>query len=400
MKLAILLILLLGSAFTNADENAANKLYLDSKKKAQESISTIVGLQNGGAEINSIQNIIQNPNGDANNKATQLGELPQTGESSREKEPEEGKSFCSKDNCNMNNVFSAKAVNKREAKLEEFGFRKNKDNQPEDSKGYLDKANKQIKEVFATKNPNSINGEYKDCTPIEKVFTHKEYHECDQYYDVQYDNCPIAQIVEIDPKYTYLCNKKREEVTKTCHEEAVSISCKKDAECDNGGIIAASVKSDMKWEYNYPNLTIGTIADNYWSGWCSTFDRVTEFEIRNKDKITEFLLTDVGFDDYLWITLNGSTIYVGPDGGSKIEVVNGRVDNGNGRHGCERQTNWHFGGLNVDLRPYLREGINTLFMRVVVAGSGEGWMKIRARQHCCRDWDIKWEQKCEYEGQS
>lgn len=41
----------------------------------------------------------------------------------------------------------------------------------------------------------------------------------------------------------------------------------------------------MKFEYSYPYLTIGTIADNYWGGRCDAYDQVTKFQVRNKGEI-------------------------------------------------------------------------------------------------------------------
>ncbi len=189
------------------------------------------------------------------------------------------------------------------------------------------------------------------------------------------------------------------EKTFDCDRE-LQLTCRQSDDCDNGGVLASSVTSDMKWEYSYPYLTVGTIADNYWGGWCQTYDRVTKFQVRNKEKVTEFKIMQVGFDDYLWIKVNGHTVYVGPDGGSHVEVTGSGfglgVSNGHGKNSCERNTNWNF-GLDIDLKPYLLEGENEIFMRVIVAGAGEGWMKIIAKQHCCKEWIETWDNKCEKE---
>ena len=90
--------------------------------------------------------------------------------------------------------------------------------------------------------------------------------------------------------------------------------------CDNKGIVSGTIQTDMKWEYKFPNLTIGTIADNYWGGHCQVYDRPTKFQVSNLDKITEFRIKQVGFDDFLWIKINGITVYVGPHGGDRIEL--------------------------------------------------------------------------------
>lgn len=181
----------------------------------------------------------------------------------------------------------------------------------------------------------------------------------------------------------------------TCERKLI-LKCKGESECDRAGIIKTSVQSDMKFEYSGSTLTIGTIADNYWCGHCQTYDRKTTFEVKNKNKITEFQLTDVGFDDYLWIKINGTTVYVGPDGGDRIEVFRHGVFNGSGRSGCERNTSW-YRTPNIDLKSYLREGTNEIWTRVIVSGCGEGWMKFRIKQFCCDIWDETWDDTCEKE---
>ena len=183
--------------------------------------------------------------------------------------------------------------------------------------------------------------------------------------------------------------------------QSLKLTCKQAGECDSGGIVKASVSSDMKFEYSYPYLTIGTIADNYWGGRCDAYDRVTKFQVRNKEEIKEFKIVQVGFDDYLWIKVNGHTVYVGPDGGDRLEIVQKGgffnfkvVETGNGRHSCERNTNWNF-NVDINLLPYLKEGENEIWIRVIVAGAGEGWMKIIAKQHCCMSWQEQWSEQCQ-----
>lgn len=191
-------------------------------------------------------------------------------------------------------------------------------------------------------------------------------------------------------------------IIRTC-QRILTPRCKQNHECNNGGIVPGSVVADMKYEYNYPILTIGTIADNYWGGYCQTYDRATTFSVKNVKAISEFRLIEVGFDDYILLILNGHTIYVGPHGGSTVEVrqtqqVNkmpySYVFNGVSQSSCELSTNW-VKHENIDLRNFLKEGENTLFMRVIVSGLGEGWIKIAARQHCCSDWEHVWTENCQ-----
>lgn len=203
-----------------------------------------------------------------------------------------------------------------------------------------------------------------------------------------------------------LCEKPDETIT--C-ENVLEVTCDVNGggDCDSGGIVKGSVEGDMDLSYNYPILTIGTIRDNYWGGRCQIYDRNTKFKIENLKEITEFKLSRVGFDDYLWIKVNGHTVYVGPDGGDRIELTTQKhpwfgdhtvVSNGIGTHSCERNTDWKTGvnlnNINIDLKPYIKEGENNIWMRVIVSGYGEGWMQITAKQFCCNKFRDTWTKKC------
>jgi hypothetical protein len=306
---------------------------------------------------------------------------------------------CNKNHCDVGDVFSSIAIIQRKEELEKQGFTKDDNNIPVNNLGFLDKAIKYSKNSeFDFLNSKNI-----QCPSITENLVTTTEHTCDQYYDLKNSNCFPKQVVEIDPEYKYLCQKTRDEKIKTCNDEITSIQCKETQECDMGGIEKGTLASDMKFEFKNGVLTIGTIADNYWSGYCTIYDRATTFKITNKDKIKEFLLFKVGFDDYLQIILNDHLIYIGPDGGNKLEVktighgFRSRqvVDNGSGPHACERNESWER-NPNIDLKPYLKEGENIIKIRVIVAGKGEGWLQIRAKQNCCVNWDIKRETICNF----
>jgi hypothetical protein len=296
---------------------------------------------------------------------------------------------CNKNDCNVGHTFSSLSTVERQEEIETLGFT--------EDQSFLDKA------IAQTKNNefDFLNGKDIQCPSRTEDLVSKTIETCDQYYDLKTSNCFPKQVVEIDPEYKYSCIKTRDEKIKTCHGEITSIKCKESQECDMGGIEKGTLASDMKFEFNNGVLTIGTIADNYWPGNCGVYDRVTTFIIKNKDKIKEFALQRVGFDDYMSIYLNDHLIFVGPDGGNKLEVktINHRfwsyqaVDNGFGHRACERGISWDQ-WPNIDLKPYLKEGENVIKTRVIVGGVGEGWMQIRAKQNCCVNWDIKRETKC------
>lgn len=226
--------------------------------------------------------------------------------------------------------------------------------------------------------------------------------------------------------------------------------------CDQGGIVPNTWEGDMATSFSPDGsgnfiLQFGTIADDYWRGWGTVFDRNLKFEIKDVDLITRFALTKAAFDDWLMVKVNDHLVYVGPRGGDRLEIHApspvletsasracqslgsswscqdrqrpGARDGGTlnvARYasctaapegwrctpvdsrtgmvrycetcfsGPELSTSWNF-DLNVDLKPYLRNGVNTIFMRTIVARGGEGAIQITTRQLCpptCRDtWD-------------
>jgi hypothetical protein len=151
-----------------------------------------------------------------------------------------------------------------------------------------------------------------------------------------------------------------------------------------------NIASDMKFQIqdlgNSTQFTIGTISNNYWTGHCQAYERTTSFKATNIYKMQEFKLTKVGFDDYMQITFNGHVVFVGPDGGDRLELkkigFQTVIYNGVSNYPCERGIDWK-NEVNIDLKPYLIEGTNAIDMRVIVSGMGGGWMQITASEINC-----------------
>ncbi len=203
-------------------------------------------------------------------------------------------------------------------------------------------------------------------------------------------------------------------------------------------------------------MEFGTFGDDYWRGWGAIYDRTLTFNIANKDSITQFTLQNASFDDWLWVKINNNTVYVGPYGGDRLEIYSpppvfessstrvckevyddwgtswicydNRWDelgysNQTSYQSCtavaggwnctpsdyrtgmvqycatcfrgpELKTSWNI-GLNVDLRPYLTNGSNTIWMRTIVAGAGEGAIRILARMACPRNCYDNWDNQCQ-----
>lgn len=64
---------------------------------------------------------------------------------------------------------------------------------------------------------------------------------------------------------------------------------------------------------------IGTIADNYWGGSYYPYDRNVYFNVDDPSGLQEAAIVELGFDDWLLLSVNGTTIYVGAHGGNTLE---------------------------------------------------------------------------------
>jgi len=221
--------------------------------------------------------------------------------------------------------------------------------------------------------------------------------------EAEYSGCQSTTVSTPAEYSEQVCTEWRETELHNC-TETLQLSCERPVECDAGGIQLNTVQSDMSRDYTYPILTLGTVSNNIWGGYCAIYDRSTTFTIEDIDKVAEFTLIQTGFDDWIRITVNGTVVRVGPYGGDRLEVVDRELFSGytyqvvqynaTQTGNCELSTSWNQ-SLNIDIKPYLHTGSNTIDMRVIVAGGGEGWMKFRATQYCDCQWRENWVSTCD-----
>ncbi|GLW61712.1 hypothetical protein Hthe01_20610 [Hydrogenophilus thermoluteolus] len=143
-------------------------------------------------------------------------------------------------------------------------------------------------------------------------------------------------------------------------------------------------------------LRFGTVGNNYWRGGSSgaVFDRNLYIQVKNVNLISKFTLTRAEFDDWILVQVNGHTVYVGPYGGDRLLLSGGRVqycDTCFG--GVDLSVSW-VKNLNIDLRPYLIDGTNTIFMRTIVGGKGEGNIVMTVRQYCPLNCSVTYRNDC------
>jgi len=192
----------------------------------------------------------------------------------------------------------------------------------------------------------------------------------------------------------------------TCNR-VLTVACAESADgCDQGGIVAGSWAGDMATTWtsdgagNYI-LQFGTIEDNYWSGDGAVFDRTLTFDVKDLSLITVFSLTRAAFDDWIMVKVNDQLAYVGPYGGDRLNVytpADPKDVNAGKIQYCETcfgepelSVSWN-NSLNIDLIHLLKEGSNSVFVRTIVAGNGEGAVQFTTRQKCPRVCTDSWDE--------
>ena len=210
-----------------------------------------------------------------------------------------------------------------------------------------------------------------------------------------------------------VCQEMRPAYERTCGE-TLTVNCyQPPGYCNEGGIQANTIQGDINF-FVTPmgdsslRLDVGTTGDNYWgTGW---YDRSITFWVEDKSRVALFTLDSVAFDDWVWIKLNGQTVYIGPYGGQYLEYGTScsLVDpEGSSQMSCtpvswmveyapgmqakaELSTSWNI-GLGISAKDKLITGTNTMWVRTVVAGNGEFFSKWTVATYCkvqCKDsWD-------------
>ena len=144
-------------------------------------------------------------------------------------------------------------------------------------------------------------------------------------------------------------------------------------------VVDKESKERVRWldkEYDKIRIWFGKKSgSNYWKGSCSIYDRSAVLNISNISKVHSFALKYLQFDDWMQVKLNGAHIVVSPYSGNTLKVTNGKVQystNPTKTASCELGTVWKK-SFDIDVKPYLIDGVNRLDTRVIVSGSGKGY---------------------------
>lgn len=226
--------------------------------------------------------------------------------------------------------------------------------------------------------------------------------DCSVYQGAELYLCETTLKVEVDPSFNYSClETKYQNNTYACNKQ-LTVTCEQAMTCANQGILPGTTQGDMQVKFYSVGgggyyLEFGTIGDDYWSGNTTSgtvYDKTLTFNVSGKDRLTDFRLIRAEYDDWLMVQINGATVYLGPKAGMQ-KLEQGKVDGtsltvvticaphvfNQCAFFAELSTSWKI-DLSIDLRPYLREGANTIFTRTIVGGRGESFIRLAVTQAC------------------
>jgi hypothetical protein len=128
-----------------------------------------------------------------------------------------------------------------------------------------------------------------------------------------------------------------------------------------------------------------------------------DFTIDDVNAVHSFVLEEIWFDDFILVKINDTTVYSGPYERDILKLFEGTWGDFKDRRknnmagyllSKEKKITWWRRLPHVNLAPYLRNGANTLSIRV-----GQGWgldARIKYNLKACapNDWVENWEETC------
>ena len=249
--------------------------------------------------------------------------------------------------------------------------------------------------------------------PTEKITVPaiKSVKHCSEYTGAELFLCEAALKVKVDPNWNYSCLETKYQNNQYQCSKKLKVICEQAPDCTTAGVEAGSLQGDMQVSFTKDSgeshkLVFGSIGNNYFSE--GQYDRELLVKIKNLKKLSDFTLRRVEYDDWLVVKVNDTIVYSSYEnkmlytefysGHGIFRSFNSVYEEGGKRVGIrERNESWKK-ELNLDIRPYLKEGNNTIWTRTIVGGNGENALIFSVHQYCDSICTESWEDGCkEYE---
>jgi hypothetical protein len=229
--------------------------------------------------------------------------------------------------------------------------------------------------------------------------------------------CKAPLKVTVNPQFNYQCQDTLGiNSTETC-SKILNVQCNGGGwspTCSTQGVVPQTFDADMQTNFNHIGdgvyeLVFGTVAQDYWTGNQNSggwFDKTLSVKILGLNRLDQFTLTTVGYDEWTWIKVNGHTVFIGPKPKAIDRLEHGICHFGSTQIPCvqygpnanhvafAKDGESRIESTNVDLKPYLVEGVNQIWTRTVTAMTGEMFLKIRTRMGCPVSCTENWDNQC------
>lgn len=169
-------------------------------------------------------------------------------------------------------------------------------------------------------------------------------------------------------------------------QDTINYTCKRnlDVSCSNedAGMPDPFVNDDfersgdvgMYWGSSGHTFWYGNANSNNRSGNCTWYENTIRFYVSDVNTIPEFVLEQVKYDDWMFVWVNGHAGFQGVGGSTYAGFDLGWKFPDN--YTCEQRGIRTF-NINVDAKPKLRRGWNSILIRHLVGGGGNAYLKFR-----------------------
>ena len=187
--------------------------------------------------------------------------------------------------------------------------------------------------------------------------------------------------------------------------------------CAQSGVVPTSYDTDMKTIFtplgggDY-KISYGVIGDQYWGGGSyqtgNFYYRHLKVNIKNKSQLTKFVLSRVDWDDWVIIRINGQIVFKDAEIEDRLEAVTSKncpklgfnstsktcLQIGPNKYAFAQHHNSWKANPNIELKQFLNEGENDIFVTVVVYDGGEFYSEFITQMFCPATCTEAWQNLC------
>lgn len=256
------------------------------------------------------------------------------------------------------------------------------------------------------------------CKPT-SVIINAQYEEriCSNFKAGEQFLCKQSLIATVNPHFNYRCDDVYgKNSTEKC-SKVLKMKCEAGSNnCAQAGVVPTSYDTDMKTIFepigggDY-RISYGVIGDQYWGGGSyqtgNFYYRHLKINIKNKSLLQKFVLSRVDWDDWIIIRINGQIVFKDNEIEDRLEAITSQscpkrgfsttntcLQIGPNKYAFAQHNNSWKANPNIDLKNYLQEGENDIFVTVVVYDGGEFYSEWITQMYCPATCTEAWLNEC------